>query len=44
MCLVHDQHVPELGGQPVKHLGLLDEVDRRDDNRFNGPGVHAERQ
>jgi hypothetical protein len=44
MCLVDDDHVP--GGIPDrrKHVGPLDEIDRRNDQRFSRPRVHPDRQ
>ncbi len=44
MRFVHDHEIPDLGRQRPEHFGLLDEVDRRNDDRFDGPWIHVERQ
>ncbi len=44
MCLVDNQQVPQLCGEPAQHLGLLEEIDRRNDDRLDDPRIHVERQ
>ena len=41
---VHDEHVPVGLFQRAQHFGLLDEVERRDVNARQDPGVHIRRQ
>ena len=44
MRLVDNECVPDLRGEPSKHFGLFDEVDRRDGHRLDRPWIDIERQ
>ena len=41
---VHDDNIPPAGPRNREHLGLLDEVDRGDRDRYRLPGVDPHRQ